>query len=68
MLPVPLIALLEPAEPLQVTVLEAARLLSYDTRTIRQLITKGELSAVGQGRLRRVDMQSLHEYQRRHRC
>jgi excisionase family DNA binding protein len=68
MLPVPLIAPPEPAEPLQVTVLEAARLLSYDTRTIRQLITKGELSAVGQGRLRRVDMQSLHEYQRRHRC
>jgi excisionase family DNA binding protein len=53
--------------PLQVTITEAARLLAYDARTIRQLITRGELVVVGQGRLRRVSVQSLHEYQQRNR-
>ncbi|NJO83629.1 MAG: helix-turn-helix domain-containing protein [Blastochloris sp.] len=46
--------------------MEAARLLAYDTRTIRRLIQRGELAVVGDGRLRRVPMQSLHEYQERH--
>jgi excisionase family DNA binding protein len=54
------------AEPLQVTINEAARLLAYDARTIRRLIIRGELRAVGQGRLRRIPMQSLHDYQQRH--
>ncbi|HMQ29456.1 MAG TPA: helix-turn-helix domain-containing protein [Chloroflexaceae bacterium] len=47
--------------------LEAARLLSYDTRTIRQLIDQGELAAVGKGRLCRVVMQSIYDFQQRHR-
>ena len=55
-------------EPLQVTINEAARLLAYNARTIRRLIARGELPVVGQGRLRRVPMQSLHAYQERHRC
>lgn len=53
-------------EPLQVTISEAARLLAYDARTVRRLIMRGELPAVGQGRLRRVPMQSLRDYQQRH--
>jgi excisionase family DNA binding protein len=53
-------------EPFQVTISEAARLLAYDARTIRRLIARGELAAVGEGRLRRVPVQSLREYQQRH--
>jgi len=53
-------------EPLQVTISEAARLLAYDTRTIRRLIVRRELSAVGEGRLRRIPLQSLRDYQQRH--
>lgn len=54
-------------EPLQVTISEAARLLAYDARTIRRLIARGEISAVGTGRLRRIPMQSLRDYQQRNR-
>lgn len=53
-------------EPLQVTIAEAARLLAYDTRTIRRLIARGELSAVGEGRMRRIPVQTLRDYQQRH--
>ena len=53
-------------EPLQVSISEAARLLAYDTRTIRRLIVRRELSAVGEGRLRRIPLQSLRDYQQRH--
>lgn len=56
----------ERLEPFQVTISEAARLLAYDARTIRRLIARGELAAVGEGRLRRVPVQSLRDYQRRH--
>lgn len=55
----------ERLEPFQVTITEAARLLAYDARTIRRLITRGELSAVGEGRLRRIPVQSLRDYQQR---
>ena len=54
------------SEPLQVTISEAARLLAYDARTIRRLIARGEIAAVGAGRMRRVPMRSLHDYQQRH--
>ncbi len=57
---------LERLEPLQVTIAEAARLLAYDTRTIRRLIIRGELPAVGEGRLRRIPLQGLRDYQQRH--
>ncbi|NTU77917.1 MAG: helix-turn-helix domain-containing protein [Chloroflexales bacterium] len=56
----------ERLEPLQVTIAEAARLLAYDSRTIRRLITRGELTAVGEGRMRRVPVQALRDYQQRH--
>ena len=44
-------------EPFQVTITEAARLLAYDASTIRRLIARGELPAVGEGRLRRIPVQ-----------
>lgn len=53
--------------PLQVTIAEAARLLSFDQSTIRRLLQRGELISVGSGRLRRVDMESLYTYKQRHR-
>jgi len=56
----------ERLEPLQVTIAEAARLLAYDSRTIRRLIARGELAAVGEGRMRRIPVQTLREYQQRH--
>ena len=46
-------------EPLQVTIQEAARLLSYDPRTVRRKIDNGELKATGHGRGRRVIMASI---------
>lgn len=57
-----------PPEPLQVTLAEAGRLLAYDIRTVYRLIARGELSTIGRGHLRRISMQSLREYQERHRC
>jgi len=53
-------------EPFQVTITEAARLLAYDASTIRRLIARGELPAVGAGRLRRIPVQGLRDYQQRH--
>jgi excisionase family DNA binding protein len=55
----------ERLEPLQVTIAEAARLLAYDSRTIRRLIVRGELVAVGEGRMRRIPVQALRDYQQR---
>ncbi|HEU4323317.1 MAG TPA: helix-turn-helix domain-containing protein [Roseiflexaceae bacterium] len=50
---------------LQVTIREAAELLSYDPRHIRRLVQKGELVAVGQGRGRRIKYESLIKFQER---
>jgi excisionase family DNA binding protein len=55
-------------EPLQVTIREAAQLLRYDERTIRRLVQRGELQAVGRGRLRRIAVSDLKEWQERNRC
>jgi excisionase family DNA binding protein len=52
--------------PLQLPIRAAARLLSYDARTITRLVERGELQAVGQGKLRRIVTASLHAYQQRH--
>lgn len=52
-------------EPLQVTVREAGRLLAYDARTITRLVERGELQIVGQGKLRRIPLSSLYDFQRR---
>jgi excisionase family DNA binding protein len=67
MQPLPLMTQSNVPEPLQVTIPEAARLLSYDTRTIRKLIALGELAVVKHGRYWRVPTESLREYQERNR-
>ena len=54
-------------EPLQVTIREAAALLCYDERTVRRLIARGELQAVGRGRLRRIAVVDIREWQTRNR-
>ena len=55
-------------ERLQVTIREAANLLSYDERTIRRLVSRGELTAVGKGRLRRIALVDIRDWQERNRC
>jgi excisionase family DNA binding protein len=57
----------EPSEPLQIPINEVARLLSYNARTVRRLVERGELEAVGQGKLRRIVTASIHAYQQRNR-
>lgn len=52
-------------EPLQVTIGEAAQLLSYTYRQIQYMLERGELRSVGHGRGRRVIMQSIREWQER---
>jgi excisionase family DNA binding protein len=47
---------------LQVTIEEAARMLSYDVSTVRRKIARGEIKATGHGRGRRVPVASLQEY------
>jgi excisionase family DNA binding protein len=54
-------------EPLQVRIQEAARLLGYDERTIRRLVDRGELCAIGRGRLRRIAIADLRAWQERNR-
>jgi excisionase family DNA binding protein len=50
-----------------VTIREAAALLSYDERTVRRLVERGELRAVGRGRLRRIALADLRDWQERNR-
>lgn len=49
--------------PLQVTIAEAARLLSFSKRTIHTLLQRGEIKSVGQGRLRRISVKELERWQ-----
>src|SRR4051812_22635238 len=57
--------------PLQVSLTEAGKMLGGDepfsVRTIQRLIACGELIATGNGRLRRVDYQSILDKQARMR-
>lgn len=55
-------------EPLQVTIREAARLLRYDERTVRRFIARGELHAIGRGRLRRIALADIRAWQATNRC
>jgi excisionase family DNA binding protein len=55
-------------EPLQVTIREAAQLLRYDERTIRRLVERGELAPVGRGKLKRIAVSDLKDWQKRNRC
>ena len=51
--------------PLQVTIKEAARLLSLGERTIYRLLDTRQIVSVGSGRRRRVLYTSLLTYQQR---
>jgi excisionase family DNA binding protein len=53
-------------ERLQVSIREAARLLSFSERTVYALLERGELRSVGQGRLRRIPVDELRRWQQRH--
>lgn len=54
-------------EPLQVSIRDAARLLAFSERTIRELIYRGELVGIGRGKLRRIEMASIRAYLERNR-
>jgi excisionase family DNA binding protein len=49
-------------ERLQVTVEEAAQMLSYSKRTVYDLLQRRELPSTGRGRLRRIPVAALHAY------
>lgn len=53
---------LRATDRLQVTIREAARLLSYDPRTIRRMIERGELPSVGHGPSKRIPTVALREW------
>ncbi len=50
-----------------ITVADAARLLSFDPRTVHRLIAEGELAAVGSAHRLRVQRASIRSYIERHR-
>jgi excisionase family DNA binding protein len=52
----------------QVPIREAARLVSYNEHTIHRLIERGELHAVGRGKLRRIPLSSIRDYRQRNWC
>jgi excisionase family DNA binding protein len=51
----------------QYTLREAAEIMKYDERTIYRLIERGELAAIGRGRLRRIALKDIRAYQSRNR-
>jgi len=48
----------------QVTIRQAAAILGVHERTIRRLVRRGELHAVGRGRLTRIALRDIAEYQK----
>lgn len=54
-----------PNNRLQVSIHEAAELLTYSERTIYTLLQRGELRSVGRGRLRRIPLDELRAWQQR---
>ena len=51
----------------QVTIRQAAAILGVHERTIRRLVRRGELHAVGRGRLTRIALRDIADYQRHNR-
>lgn len=51
----------------QFTVEETARMLKYATVTVRRLAARGELKAIGRGRLLRFSLRDIRAYQDRNR-
>lgn len=54
------------AEPLQISIIKAGRLLDYSTRHIRRLLISGELESVERGRGLRITLASIRAFQQRH--
>lgn len=57
----------EQLAPLQYSIKDTARLLSLSRSTVLRLLERGELASVGQGKLRRVPLDSIIAYQARNR-
>jgi excisionase family DNA binding protein len=51
----------------QVTIRQAAAILGVHERTVRRLVQRRELHAVGRGRLTRIALRDIAEYQKRNR-
>ena len=51
----------------QVTIRQAAAILGVHERTIRRLVRRGELHAVGRGRLTRIALRDIADYQKHNR-
>jgi excisionase family DNA binding protein len=67
LLPPQRVANSELVAPLLYTINETARLISASPRTVHRLIERGELTAVGYGRLKRVTLDSIMAFIERHR-
>jgi excisionase family DNA binding protein len=50
-----------------VTIRQAAEILAVDERTVRRLIARCELRAIGCGRLTRIAIRDIADYQNRNR-
>ena len=50
-------------EPLQITMQEAAQLLTVSYRQVCRMVERGELISVGRGRLRRIALADLRAWQ-----
>jgi excisionase family DNA binding protein len=48
---------------LQVSIADAAQLLSFSERTLYRLIIRGELRSIGRGKLRRIAVAELKRWQ-----
>jgi excisionase family DNA binding protein len=51
----------------QVTIRQAAAILGVHERTIRRLVQRGELHVVGRGRLSRIALRDIADYQKHNR-
>ncbi len=51
----------------QVTIRQAAAILGVNERTIRRLVHRGELHVVGRGRLTRIALRDIADYQKHNR-
>lgn len=67
MLPPQRVAGSEQLAPLVYTLAETGRLLSCSRSTIERLCNRGELVAIGSGKLRRVTYESIMDYLKRQR-
>jgi excisionase family DNA binding protein len=56
-----------PSSPQQVTIAEAAELLSYGKRTVYRMVQSRELPSVGEGKMRRILIADILAWQERNR-